>query len=209
MSRVFFSVAISLDGFIAGLNGSGKNPLGDGGLQLHQWAFRQKDFPGQLGLGKDGETGADNDMIKEVFNRIGSNIMGKHMFNEGEPNWPEDGPFHTAVYVLTHEQREPWERKGGQTFYFINDGIQSALEKAKRSAGGKDVRISGGAIALQQYLNAGLVDEFYLHQVPIVLRKGVRLFENIDKTKATFEQTRAVNVSKDVTHLHYKITNKV
>src|SRR4030095_571923 len=139
MSKVFFSVGISLDGFIAGPNGSGTNPLGDGGLNLPQWAFRQKDFPGQLGIGEKGETGPDNEIIKEIFNRIGSNIMGKHMFNEGEPNWPEDGPFYNEVYVLTHQNREPWQRKGRQIFYFINDGILSALEKAKKTAVDKDI----------------------------------------------------------------------
>ena len=196
-----------MDGFIAGLNGGPKNPLGDGGTEIHKWLYNQKAFLELLELGEGGETGKDNDIVNEIINRSGASIMGKRMFVEGEANWPENAPFHTPVYVLTHEVREPWERKGGTTFYFINDGIESALQEAKQAAGDKDIRIAGGADTIQQYLNAGLVDDFTINFSPIMLGKGVRLFDNIDKSKFTIDIAEAVN-SPLVTHLRYKLNNK-
>ena len=207
MNRVFFDVGISLDGFIAGLNGGAKNPLGDGGISIHNWMFKQKAFLQHLKL-EGGETNnKDNDIIEEIFNRISANIMGKKMFIEGEANWPEEAPFNCPVYVLTHQQREPWERPGGTTFYFVNDDIHSVLEKTKKVAGNKDVRISGGASVIQQYLNAGLIDEFTLHLTPRIMGKGVKLFENIDKEKFSVEIKEVVN-SPTVTHLFYRIIKK-
>jgi len=158
MSKVFVDMGISLDGFIAGPNGGAKNPLGDGGLMIHEWMFNQKSFRKHLGM-EGGETNnPDNDIIEKIFNRIGANIMGKKMFIEGEANWAEKAPFNCPVYVLTHQKREPWERPGGTTFYFMNEDIHTILKKAKKAAGTKDVRISGGADVIQQYLNAGLID---------------------------------------------------
>src|SRR5438876_4136640 len=125
MSQVFFSLGMSLDGFIAG-----------------------------------GETGQDNRVLEAILERTGASIMGKRMFEEGEPNWPEDAPFHTPVFVLTTEVRKPWERKGGTTFYFLNDGIESALRRARDAAAGRDIRIAGGANVIRQFLDAGLIDEF-------------------------------------------------
>jgi dihydrofolate reductase len=173
MSKVFVDVGMSLDGFIAGLNGGAKNPLGDGGIKIHDWMFKQRAFLGHLKL-EGGETNnPDNDLIEKIFNRIGANIMGKNMLIEGEANWPEEAPFHCPVYVLTKEKREPWERPGGTTFYFVNDDIKKVSEKAKKAAGSIDVRISGGAQTIQQYLNAGLIDEFNTHIAPIMISKGV------------------------------------
>lgn len=207
MSKIFFAVGSSMDGFIAGLNGGPKNPLGDGGTAIHRWLYEQKAFIELLELGKGGETGKDNDVLKEIISRTGASIMGKRMFEEGEANWPENAPFHTPVYVLTKEVREPWVRKGGTTFYFINDGIESALQKARQVAGNKDIRIAGGANTIQQFLNAGLVDDFTINYSPIMLGKGVRLFDNIDKSKFDIEIVEAVN-SPLVTHLRYKLNNK-
>ena len=207
MSKIFFSAGISMDGFIAGLNGSPKNPLGDGGTEIHKWIYNQKAFRELLELGEGGETGKDNDILNEVISRTGACIMGKRMFEEGETNWPENAPFHTPVYVLTKQVREPWERKGGTTFYFVNDGLESALQKAKQAAGHKDIRISGGANVIQQFLNAGLVDDFTIHFSPVLLGKGVRLFDSIDKSKFTIDVLETIN-SPLVTHLHYKVNNK-
>jgi dihydrofolate reductase len=204
MSKIFFDIGLSLDGFIAGLNGGPKNPLGDEGVKIHDWMFKQKAFLERVGLPGGETNNADSDIIEEIFNRTGASILGKRMFEEGEANWPEEAPFRTPVYVLTHKKREPWERKGGTTFYFVNDGIESALEKAKQAAGNKDVRISGGANTIQQYLNAGLIDEFSIHAAPILLGNGVRLFENIKKEKFPFEIIEAIN-SPRVTHLKYKV----
>src|SRR3989304_2025893 len=169
MSKVFVDLGISLDGFIAGPNGGAKNPLGDDGISIHNWMFKQEAFLQHLKL-EGGETNnKDNDIIEEIFNRIGANIMGKKMFIEGEANWPEEAPFNCPVYVLTKEKREPWERPGGTTFYFTKDNLEATLLEAKKSAGNKDVRISGGASVIQSYLNAGLIDEFVLHIAPIML----------------------------------------
>jgi dihydrofolate reductase len=169
MSKVFFDMGISLDGFIAGLNSVPSNPLGNSGLEIHNWLFLQCSFRRLLKLGEDGETGADDKLVEEIFNRTGAYIMGKRMFEEGEVNWPEDAPFHTPVFVLTHESRNPWQRKGGTTFHFVNGGIESALRHAREAAGQKDIRISGGAQTIQQYLNAGFVDEFSIHCAPLFL----------------------------------------
>ena len=204
MSQVFISVAISADGYIAGPNRGPANPLGDGGLRLHEWAFRQKAFRQMQGSGAGGETGIDNQIIEEMVERIGANILGKRMFEEGEASWPEEAPFHTAVFVLTRERRAPWRRRGGTTFYFVNDGIESALRQAQDAAGGKDVRVSGGADAIRQYLHAGLVNELQLHVVPVVIGEGVRLFEGIDPTKFSLELRETIG-SQDVTHLRYGV----
>jgi dihydrofolate reductase len=198
---------MSLDGFIAGPNGGAKNPLGDDGLKIHNWMFKQKAFLSHLKI-EGGETNnKDNDIIEETFNRIGANIIGKNMFVEGEANWPEEAPFHCPVYVLTHEKREPLIKPGGTKFYFTDEDIHSVLQKAKDSAGEKDVRISGGAKTVQQYLNAGLIEEFIIHIAPIFLGAGIRLFEHLDKTRLSFEIKNIIN-SSEVTHLFYNVKNK-
>jgi dihydrofolate reductase len=130
--------------------------------------------------------------------------MGKKMFVEGEANWPEDAPFHCSVFVLTHEKREPWVRPGGTTFYFTDENIHTVLEKAKKAAGKKDVRISGGARTIQQFLNAGLIEESIIYIAPIFLSSGVHLFEHLDKSKFSFEIENVIN-SPEVTHLFYNI----
>jgi dihydrofolate reductase len=125
------------------------------------------------------------------------------MFDEGEANWPEEAPFHTPVFVLTHEVREPWERPGGTTFFFVNDGIESALDQARRAAGDKDIRISGGAEVIRQYLAAGLVDEMSISIVPQLLGGGERLFEGVGPGLA-LEQVRAID-APGVTHIRYRV----
>jgi dihydrofolate reductase len=206
MNKVFFDTGISLDGFVAGENSSPDNPLGDRRPTIHQWMYQQKafwTFQGQEG-GK--EEGADNTLIEQTFRRTGAYIMGKRMFEEGEVHWPED-LYKAPVYVLTHEEREPWVQKGSTVFYFINDGIESALDQARAAAKGKDIRIQGGANVIQQYLNAGLVDEFTIHIAPIILGSGVRLFDNLDRGRFTVDIVDVVH-SRLVTHVQYTVTNK-
>lgn len=205
MSKIFVDVGISLDGFLSGPNPDTKNPIGEGGLAIHEWMFSQLAFRRHLNLGDDGEKGTDNELVEETFQRIGANIMGKVMFNTGEFNWPENAPFHCPVYVLTHEKRAPWERLGGTTFYFVNEPVEQLLEKALKVAGSKDVRISGGANVIRQYLNAGLVDELNLHIAPLFLGKGIPLFDNLDTSKNTLTIIEAIH-SEKVTHLRYKVT---
>jgi dihydrofolate reductase len=207
MSKVFVSMGISLDGYVAGPNRSLQNMGGDGWGSLHAWLFGQRVFREKLKLGEGGETGADNRFLEAIFDRIGANVMGKRMFEEGERAWPEEPPFHTQVFVLTHEVRAPWERKGGTTFHFVNDGIETALRRAREAAGEKDVRISGGGATVLQYLNAGLVDELLLSLAPTFLGGGVRLFEGIDKNAVDVSIMEVVSSPK-VTHLRYALKKK-
>ena len=207
MSNVFVHMGISLDGYVAGPNRGPKNPLGDGGVQIHDWMFKQRAFRRQLLLGEDGETGEDNRIVEALAGRIGANIMGKRMFEEGEANWPEEAPFHTPVFVLTIEVRSPWERKGGTTFYFVSYGIHRALERAREAAGAKDVRISGGRNVVLQYLAAGLVDELSLALSPVLLGEGLRLFEGVDTRAVALDVVEAIP-SPSVTHLRYAVQKK-
>jgi dihydrofolate reductase len=207
MANVFFDIGLSLDGYIAGDHRGSKNPLGDNGMSIHQWMFRQKAFWKHLNMeGGEEDGGVDGKMIRDTIDRTGSYIMGKRMFDEGEVNWPEN-LFKAPVYVLTHEKREPWVQKGTTTFYFINDGIESALEKARATANGKDIRLQGGGNMLQQYLNAGHVDEFIIHIAPVFIGSGIRLFDHIqhNKMKVRLEESSTGN---NVTHLRYSVSGK-
>lgn len=206
MSKIIFDSAISLDGFFAGDNRSPQNPMGGVSGLIHSWMFHQKAFWEYLGFEGGQEDGPDGKLIRETIERTGAFIMGKRMFEEGEVSWPND-LYKADVYVLTHEQRAPWVQEGSTRFYFINDGIESALAKAKQSAKGKDIRILGGANTIQQFLNAGLVDECFIHIAPVFLGSGIRLFENIDKDKYDL-QILEVIPSDQTTHLRYKLTKK-
>ena len=207
MSQVFFSLGITLDGFIAGPNGGPSNPLGDRGPLIHAWMFEQRAFRAHLKLGEGGDTGADNRVIKHTIARTGATILGKRTFDEGEPNWPDAPPFRSDVFVLTHEVRSPWPRRGGTTFHFVNDGIESALRQARAAAGDKDVRIGGGAQTVMQYLNAGLVDDFALSIAPFFMGQGLRLFDAVDAKKTSVEIANVLH-SKSATHLKYIVTQK-
>ena len=136
--------------------------------------------------------------------RTGVTIIGRRMFDEGEVSWPEVAPYRTPVFVLTHSPRAPWERPGGTTFFFVTDGIESALRQAREAAGPRDVRIGGGANVITQYLNAGLVDEFYLSVAPMIFGDGLRLFDRVDGHRVRFDVVDATP-STHVTHLHYVV----
>jgi dihydrofolate reductase len=207
MSKVFFSVGMSLDGFMAPKPGpiDALSPEWmEQWMKIQKWVFQQRFFRENLKLGEGGETGQDNRILEATFHRTGVSIMGKRMFQAGERHWPEEAPFHTPVFVLTHEVRRPWERKGGTTFYFVNDGIESALRQARAVAGGRDIRIAGGADIIRQYLNAGLVDEFSLAVAPALLGEGIRLFDGVDPRRALIDITEAIH-SPQVTHLRYAV----
>jgi dihydrofolate reductase len=152
-SKLFFDVAAPLDGFIApeGMDLAHANDPEfkqwmNQWTKLQKWVFQQQFCRKNLKLGAGGETGRDNRMLEETFNRTGVSIMGKRMFDGGERFWPEEAPFHTLVFVLTHQVRKPWERPGRTKFYFVNDGIESALGQARKVARSKDIRIAGGAM---------------------------------------------------------------
>lgn len=188
MSKVFFSVSVSLDGYLAppgmDLAHAGDPTHEDWGAQwgrLQSWILPQRFLRERLKLGAGGETGTDNDLVEHTFRRTGVSIMGKRMFDLGEAMWPEEAPFHTPVFVLTSQVREPWVRPGGTTFHFVNDGIASALRQARAVAGDRDIRIAGGADVIQQSLRAGLVDEFALAISPVVFGGGTRLFADLGR----------------------------
>jgi dihydrofolate reductase len=208
MSKVFFGVSVSLDGYLVppgmDLNHAGEPTFEDWGAQwgkLHGWIFPQRFFRENLRLGDGGETGRDNEILEQTFRRTGVSIMGKRMFELGEAMWPEEAPFHTPVFVLTSQAREPWERPGDTTFYFVNDGIESALRQARAVAGDRDIRIAGGADVIQQYLRAGLVDDFALAISPVMFGGGRRLFEKISR-EVGVELVETI-ASPRVTHVRY------
>lgn len=209
MSKVFVNIGLSLDGYMApeGMNIENwdrpeyKNWGAKWGA-LMSWILKQQYFRENLKFGPGGETGAVNDMLRNTMKRSGANIMGKRMFDAGERSWPEEAPFHAPVYVLTHEKREPWVRPGGTTFHFFNDGPASALEQARESAGGRDVRISGGADVIQQYLNMGAIDELEIALAPVLFGSGTRLFKNLREPAPEFRIDKVLD-TPDATHLRY------
>jgi dihydrofolate reductase len=189
VSKLRFRISISLDGFVAGPNQSLQEPLGIGGEQLHEWVFPLKAWRGPHGM-EGGEVNESTPVIEEELANIGATIMGRNMFGGGPGPWRttdawngwwgRNPPFHHPVFVLTHHSREPLILDGGTSFIFVTDGIESALDQARRAAGGKDVALAGGAQAGQQYLKAGLVDEMQLHLVPTLLGGGERLFDSVE-----------------------------
>jgi dihydrofolate reductase len=209
MSKVFVNIGLSLDGYMApeGMTMEHwdtpeyKNWGAKWGA-LMRWIINTQYFRENLKFGPGGETGPVNDMIRRTTERIGANIMGKRMFEQGERSWPADAPFHTPVYVLSHAKREPWVRPGGTTFYFVNDGVESALRQARETAGDRDVRIAGGANVIQQYLNMGVIDELEIALAPVLFSGGRRLFENLHESVSQFRIDNVLN-GPAATHLRY------
>ena len=206
MSKVFVNIALSLDGYLAPDGMTMNNPQyknwGAKWGALMSWLINQEYFRKNLQFGSGGETGPVNDLVRSTAERIGANIMGKRMFDQGEASWPDEAPFHTPVYVLTTEKREPWVRPGGTTFHFINDGPERALELAREAAGSRDVRIAGGADVIQQYLNLGVVDELEIALAPVLFGGGRRLFENLRDPMPQFRIDRVL-AGPAATHLRY------
>jgi dihydrofolate reductase len=209
MARLRFQISMSLDGFIAGPKQSEQNPLGEGGMQLHQWVFGLEAWRGRHGL-EGGEVNASTSVIEESLEGIGATVMGRNMFGGRGPWgddpwdgwWGDDPPFHMPVFIVTHHPRAPVAKRGGTTFSFVTDGIESALEQAFAAAGGADVALAGGADVAQQYLRAGLIDEMQIHVVPVLLGDGARLFDNLGTATPQLEATRVVE-APGVTHLTY------
>lgn len=192
--------AISIDGYSAGPNQSLQNPLGVGGLALHDWFFPTRTFQGMHGKG-GGAAGIDDDFAARGIVNIGACIMGRNMFGPVRGAWPDETwkgwwgdhpPFHTPVFVLTHHARPPISMAGGTTFHFVTDGIQAALQQAFAAASGKDVRVGGGVATIQQFLRAGLIDYLHLAMAPILLGSGEPLFADMDMLKLGFQCTEHV-----------------
>jgi dihydrofolate reductase len=214
---VFFSVSMSLDGFTAPVSMDGllatpeqrqEDPRLDRWMaqwmELQAWVFPLRFFRENLGLGEGGEEGLDDDIARATFARTGASVMGRRMFDLGEQSWPEEAPFHTPVFVVTHRRRDPWERPGGTVFHFAHEGIERALGQAREAAGDGDVRIAGGSETIVQYLNAGLVDEFSIALSPVLFGAGSRLFDAVDASRVGLEPVRS-EASSRVTHLTYAV----
>ena len=188
MGKVHVSCyTISLDGFSAGPDQTKETPLGVGGLELMEWMFPTKSFM-EMQRKDGGETGVDNEFVTKAMTGNGAWILGRNMFSPSRGPWPDDGwkgwwgdepPYHVPTFVLTHYARDPIEMKGGTTFYFVTDGIRSALEQAKAAAGDKDIRIGGGAETVRQYLQERLIDEMHLAMRPIFMGRGESIYEGV------------------------------
>jgi dihydrofolate reductase len=213
MARFFLDISMSLDGFVAGPDATLEEPLGVGGERLHDWVLRLASWRSMHGL-EGGETGPDDDIARATWERVGAEIMGRRMFSGGDgpweddPNadawWGDDPPFHVPVFVLTHHDREPVVKQGGTTFTFVTDGAGSALEQARAAAEDRDVALGGGASVVQQYLQAGQLDELNIHVAPILLGGGVSLFGELGADAPGLKLTKVVE-SPFVTHLTYEI----
>lgn len=203
MRKVTLDMSMSLDGFIAGPNDSVESPLGAGGERLHQWVFGLASWRQRHGL-PGGETNPDADVFDESFKATGAVVMGRRMFDFGERYWGDNPPFHLPVFVVTHNARETLVKEGGTTFTFVNNGIESTLQQARAAAGDKDVSVAGGADIIQQFLNAGLLDEIQIHLVPVLLGGGRRLFDHAGAGHIELEPARVIE-SPAVTHLRYRV----
>lgn len=210
-ARLRMKISMSLDGFVAGPNQSVENPLGAGGMRLHEWAFALEAWRAEHGL-EGGEVNESTSVIDESVANMGATIMGRNMFG-GHPGpwdpekpwngwWGDEPPYHHPVFVLTHHARKPLVLEGGNSFTFVTNGIEAALEQARRAAGGKDVSLAGGASACQQYLAANLVDEMEINLVPILLGRGERLFDGVGDDLHGLELVRTIPAPR-VTHLKF------
>ena len=203
------NLATSLDGYAAGPDQSIDNPLGVGGEQLHTWVFETRTGREMIGQ-EGGNEGVDDQLTAAGFDGIGATVMGRNMFgpirgpwgDEEWRGWWGDNPvYHHPVFVLTHHPHPPIPMEGGTTFFFVDDGIESALEQAFDAAGGLDVRLGGGVATVQQYLRAGLVDELHVPIVPVLLGDGERLFD--DPTVLDGYECVEIVSSPAVAHLHF------
>lgn len=197
-NRVVCDIAISVDGFVAGKGQTADKPFGEGPVdRLHAWMFETPD-----------ENKAEVDRIVSA----GAYVMGRNMFGpvRGEWDlewrgwWGEEPPYHAPVFVLTHHPREPLPMQGGTTFTFVTDGIEAALDQARKAAGDRDVAIAGGAATVNQYLAAGLIDELRTHVAPVTIGAGERLFDGVPPLR--LEQVGAREASL-VTHIDYRVLN--
>ncbi len=201
--------SVSLDGFGAGPRQDLENPLGIGGMRLHEWLLGTRTFQTMHGSGSGGAVGIDDDFAARSFANVGAWILGRNMFGPVRGPWPDESwkgwwgdtpPYHVPVFVLTHHRRAPVAMKGGTTFHFVIDGIHAALDRAREAAGGKDVRIGGGVATIRQYLQAGLIDEMHLAISPVLLGEGEHLYAGIDLPALGFEVVEHVPTGK-ATHV--------
>jgi dihydrofolate reductase len=210
VARLICDISMSLDGYIAGPNQTLEQPLGEGGERLHDWTVGVKSWRERHGM-SGGETGPDDDVVKESLAAKGAVLMGRRMFSGGEGPWADDAkadgwwgddpPFRVPVFIVTHHAREPVSKDNGTSYTFVTDGFEAAVEQARDAAGDNDVEVAGGATVVQQSLRAGLLDELEIHLVPVLLGGGVRLLDELEPTELELERVVA---SPTVTHLRYR-----
>lgn len=202
------SFAISLDGFGAGPGQDLANPLGVGGIALHEWVVKTRTFRRMFGQ-DGGSTDADDGFAARGFDNIGAWIMGRNMFGPVRGPWPDEAwkgwwgdnpPYHVPAFVLTNHARAPLAMEGGTTFHFVSGGIEAALARAKEAAGEKDIRLGGGAATIRQYLRAGLIDEMHLAIAPVLLGRGEHLLADIDLPQLGYRCVEHV-VTPNATHV--------
>ena len=212
MPKVRFEISISLDGYVAGPNQSEEHPLGEGGMQLHEWILKLAAWREPHGR-EGGEVNASTPLVEESRQGVGAGILGRNMFGGGPGPWGEDPwqgwwgdepPFGMPIFVITHHEREPLVL-GDTSFHFVTDGIEAALARAREAAGEEDVTIGGGAEVARQYLAAGLVDQLQLNVVPVLLGDGARLFEGGAGADLELKPTLVVD-TPEVTHLRYRVS---
>jgi dihydrofolate reductase len=210
VSKVKCQISISADGYLAGPNQGEEHPLGEGGMALHEWAFRLAAWREPHGR-EGGEVNASSEVFEEVTANTGAVIMGRNMFGPVRGPWTEplwngwwgdEPPFHVPVFVLTHYEREPLTL-GETTFHFVTEGPERAVERAREAAGEKDVSVGGGGQTIQQLIRAGLLDELLINQVPVILGGGERLLDGI-LPSVKLEQARVVE-APGVAHLFYSV----
>jgi dihydrofolate reductase len=214
MTKTKAQIAVSLDGYMAGPNQSEENPLGEGAGGLHEWIFKLASFRSGHGMGDDGERGVSDDVLRAAQENIGAVVMGRNMFGPVRGAWPDedwkgwwgdDPPFHCPVYVLAHHPRDPFELENGNSFHFVTEGIEKAMAEAREAADDQDVSIGGGASTLQQAITLGLLDEVVVHQVPILLGGGERLFDHVAAGAAKLELVDVVE-GAEALHLTYRFS---
>lgn len=209
MGEVTSQLSMSLDGYVAAPGQSVQDPLGQGGLRLHEWAFATESWRAQHAL-TGGERNVDADVVEEMTAGVGAYVMGRRMFGGGEGPWDRawtgwwgaDPPFRAPVFVLTHHPRASLLMAGGTEFHFVTDGAEAALERAREAAGDGDVCVAGGGGTVRGYLAAGLLDSLWLHVVPIVLGGGTPLFDGPLDGALTPERVVA---GPTVTHIRYRV----
>jgi dihydrofolate reductase len=213
VGKVFVDITVSLDGYVAGPNQTLEHPLGEGGERLHEWAYGLAAFRERHGE-SGGDVSADSALLEEAFERTGAVVMGRRMYSGGsgpwehDPNadgwWGDNPPFRVPVFILTSHPRGTVVMEGGTTFTFVTDGVSAALDQARATAGDKDISVAGGGQTVQQFLEAGLIDELQVHIAPLLLGGGVRLFG--DGRPVGLKRTRVID-SPAVTHLTFEIAD--
>lgn len=203
MTKVVAEMSMSLDGFITGPKDDHENGLGIGGERLHEWLYGLEGWRETHGQ-EGGAANADSQLVEEGVKAAGAVMMGRRMFDLGQPHWGDTPPFHKPVYILTHRSHDSMEMQGGTTYNFVTEGLASAVNQAKAAAGDKDVSVAGGAEIIQQLLTAGLLDELQLHVVPVLFGEGRRLFDALGSDHIELEPTHVLH-SPNVTHLRYRV----